>query len=137
MKTNGPWSSFIDENYDTIYYFNSKTGETQWEPPSNFVTPKPTKTSPNDRNIFSQLPFTDKIIPVSSPVKYEFGSNVLPHPEKRSWGGEDALFVSSSVFGVFDGVSGAEKLDGLPLYSRMLASEMQSIISNEDPTTGE
>ena len=165
LKTNGPWSSFIDENYDTIYYFNSKTGETQWEPPSNFVTPKPTKTppndrsifsklpftdppsnfvtpkptktSPNDRNIFSQLPFTDKIIPVSSPVKYEFGSNVLPHPEKRSWGGEDALFVSSSVFGVFDGVSGAEKLDGLPLYSRMLASEMQSIISNEDPTTGE
>lgn len=58
-------------------------------------------------------------------IKIEIGSHILPHPAKVRWGGEDATFVKGRTFGVFDGVSGAEKKDGVPLYSRTLASEMK------------
>mmetsp|Transcript_4587 Transcript_4587/g.6977 ORF Transcript_4587/g.6977 Transcript_4587/m.6977 type:complete len:267 (-) Transcript_4587:619-1419(-) len=60
------------------------------------------------------------------PLKIKIGSKILPHPEKVSWGGEDALFVSGRSFGLFDGVSGAEKLDGVPLYSNTLAQQLKS-----------
>jgi len=59
------------------------------------------------------------------PITIEIGSHILPHPAKVRWGGEDATFIKGRTFGVFDGVSGAEKLDGVPLYSRTLASEMK------------
>lgn len=59
------------------------------------------------------------------PIKIEIGSHILPHPAKVRWGGEDATFIKGRTFGVFDGVSGAEKLDGIPLYSRTLANEMK------------
>ena len=59
-------------------------------------------------------------------LKIEIASKILPHPEKVSWGGEDALFVSGRSFGVFDGVSGAEKLEGIPLYSNTLAQQLKS-----------
>lgn len=49
------------------------------------------------------------ISPASKPLRVESSSVVLPHPEKRSWGGEDAIYSKGGVFGVFDGVSGAEK----------------------------
>jgi protein phosphatase PTC7 len=65
------------------------------------------------------------------PIKIEMGSHVLPHPAKVRWGGEDALFVKGRTFGVFDGVSGAEKLDGVPLYSRTLADEMKKVIGTD------
>jgi protein phosphatase PTC7 len=64
--------------------------------------------------------------PSSDAFKLEIASKILPHPEKVSWGGEDALFVSGRSFGVFDGVSGAEKLDGVPLYSNTLAQQLKS-----------
>lgn len=47
------------------------------------------------------------------------------------WGGEDAVFIKGRSFGVFDGVSGANKLDGVPLYSRTLANEMKKKVGNE------
>ena len=59
-------------------------------------------------------------------LKIEIGSKIMPHPEKISWGGEDAIFVSGRSFGIFDGVSGAEKLAGLPLYSKTLAQQLKS-----------
>jgi len=59
------------------------------------------------------------------PIRIEIGSHILPHPAKIRWGGEDATFIKGRTFGVFDGVSGAEKLDGVPLYSRTLANEMK------------
>jgi protein phosphatase PTC7 len=59
------------------------------------------------------------------------GSHILPHPSKVRWGGEDALFTKGRTFGVFDGVSGAEKLDGVPLYSRTLANEMKKGVGKE------
>lgn len=69
----------------------------------------------------------------SSPktIKIEMGSHVLPHPAKVRWGGEDAVFIKGRTFGVFDGVSGAEKVDGVPLYSRTLAEEMKKAVGRE------
>lgn len=73
-----------------------------------------------------------KIVDTSSkPIKIEIGQHILPHPAKVRWGGEDAVFVKGRTFGVFDGVSGAEKLDGVPLYSRTLANEMKKSIGND------
>ena len=51
--------------------------------------------------------------------------NVKPHPEKVSWGGEDAGFSVGRTFGIFDGVSGATKEKGKKLYSRSLADSMK------------
>ena len=62
---------------------------------------------------------------VLAPIKIEAASCVLPHPAKMLWGGEDAVFTAGRTFGVFDGVTGANKLDGVPLYSKTLASEMR------------
>ena len=50
---------------------------------------------------------------------------VKAHPEKVSWGGEDAGFAAGRTFGVFDGVSGATKERGKKLYSRSLADSMK------------
>ena len=71
------------------------------------------------------------------PIKIEIGSHILPHPAKVRWGGEDAVFVKGRTFGVFDGVSGAEKMDGVPLYSRTLANEMKKVVGNDSCTVQE
>jgi protein phosphatase PTC7 len=73
----------------------------------------------------SFFPSAEKKIVNLTPIDIDIGSHILPHPAKVRWGGEDATFVKGRTFGVFDGVSGAEKLDGVPLYSRTLASEMK------------
>ena len=65
------------------------------------------------------------------PIKIDIGSHVSPHPAKMLWGGEDAVFQKGRTFGVFDGVSGAEKLDGVPLYSKTLAREMKKMIGTD------
>jgi protein phosphatase PTC7 len=85
---------------------------------------------------FTSFPSTkkqeEKVIEVIPKIlKFQIASKVLPHPAKVSWGGEDALFVSGRTFGVFDGVSGAEKLDGVPLYSTTLAKRLKAEIGNE------
>jgi len=53
---------------------------------------------------------------------------VRAHPEKVSWGGEDAGFIVGRTFGVFDGVSGATKEKGKKLYSRCLADTMKKSV---------
>jgi protein phosphatase PTC7 len=65
------------------------------------------------------------------PIKIDSAAYVLPHPAKIFWGGEDAVFIKGRTFGVFDGVSGATKLDGVPLYSKTLANEMKKLIPND------
>jgi len=77
------------------------------------------------------------IVPEDSPIKIEVASKVLPSPEKVSWGGEDAVFTKGRTFGVFDGVSGAEKEEGRALYSRTLASQVKDLVGNEGTTIGE
>uniref|UniRef100_A0A6S8TDN2 Protein phosphatase n=1 Tax=Chaetoceros debilis TaxID=122233 RepID=A0A6S8TDN2_9STRA len=73
-------------------------------------------------------------VETSPSLKMQMSSKVMPHPEKVSWGGEDALFVSSRSFGVFDGVSGAEKLAGVPLYSNTLAQQFKSEVKLDSPS---
>jgi protein phosphatase PTC7 len=55
---------------------------------------------------------------------------ILPSPDKVTWGGEDATFVVDRTFGVFDGVSGATKEDGVPLYSKTLANQIVKYLSS-------
>lgn len=71
------------------------------------------------------------------PLEIDVASYVLPHPAKVSWGGEDAVFVKGRTFGVFDGVSGADKLDGVPLYSKTLAEEAQNLVGDKGLNTKE
>jgi protein phosphatase PTC7 len=71
---------------------------------------------------------------VREPIKVEIASVVLPHPTKVSWGGEDAVFVKGRSFGVFDGVSGTDKLDGIPLFLVTLAEEMKRMLGNDGIT---
>jgi protein phosphatase PTC7 len=68
---------------------------------------------------------------ISKPIKLDMASFVLPHPAKITWGGEDAVFTQGRTFGVFDGVSGAEKAYGVPLYSKTMASELKRLVGNE------
>jgi len=95
-------------------------------PTPSFVNPfkSTTKTKPKTKT--KTMPTIEKDAAI--PSKIEFASKVLPHPEKVSWGGEDALFVFGRSFGVFDGVSGADKLDGVPLYSVTLAKQMKRTV---------
>ena len=79
----------------------------------------------------------DIIIPSETPIKIEVASKVLPSPEKASWGGEDAVFTKGRTFGVFDGVSGAEKEAGVALYSFTLASQIKGLIGTDGLTMGE
>lgn len=61
----------------------------------------------------------------------EISAYVLPNPTKILWGGEDAVFVNGRTFGVFDGVTGAAKLDGVALYSKTMAQEMKKYVPEE------
>jgi protein phosphatase PTC7 len=71
------------------------------------------------------------IVPELKPIQVTMASYVLPHPAKIFWGGEDAVFTATRTFGLFDGVSGATKLDGVPLYSKILAKEMKKAVGSE------
>ena len=64
-------------------------------------------------------------------VVLETALQIKPHPEKVSWGGEDYGFSVGRTFGVFDGVSGAEKEKGKKLYSRSLSDGMKKKIGKE------
>lgn len=58
-------------------------------------------------------------------LSLDMALSVKAHPEKVSWGGEDYGFSMGRTFGVFDGVSGAEKEKGKKLYSRTLSDSMK------------
>lgn len=96
----------------------------------------------DEEEVYDQLAFEDAVVTeeepeIFTPIKLEIASKVMPHPEKVSWGGEDALFVSGKSFGVFDGVSGAEKLDGVPLYSATMAQKLKSSVGKQALTVEE
>lgn len=54
----------------------------------------------------------------------ETGVHMIPHPDKKDSGGEDAYFISGNVMGVSDGVGGWRRM-GIDsgLYSRKLMNE--------------
>ena len=98
-----------------------------------FPSKKDDAISVDKDEAYDQAIFEDAVIVDDSnkPIKIEIASKVLPHPEKVSWGGEDAIFVQGRTFGVFDGVSGADKLDGVPLYSTTLAKQLKADVGQD------
>eukprot|EP00547_Thalassionema_nitzschioides_P001674 CAMPEP_0194213144 /NCGR_PEP_ID=MMETSP0156-20130528/13543_1 /TAXON_ID=33649 /ORGANISM="Thalassionema nitzschioides, Strain L26-B" /LENGTH=486 /DNA_ID=CAMNT_0038941113 /DNA_START=58 /DNA_END=1514 /DNA_ORIENTATION=- len=82
-------------------------------------------------NLFQKS--SDESSSTSTTLELDMSAYVLPHPAKVRWGGEDAVFCKGRTFGVFDGVSGAEKLDGVPLYSVTLAQEMKQLVPSDMP----
>jgi protein phosphatase PTC7 len=100
------------------------------------VVDKAKKSFVDDIMTFASFPTTQKdakiVEAAPKKLKFQIASKILPHPAKISWGGEDAIFVSGRSFGIFDGVSGAEKLDGVPLYSNTLAKRLKSDIGSDE-----
>jgi len=180
LAKEGEWSAYLDaDNTGLVYYFNGKTGESRWEPPTA-TFPKVEETKKEEKTggflsaIFASkeegrqktankavatktdaavavkeddgddkprrgLPFSGLISRIrrrggggdsqaAVAVDLEIASHVMPHPEKKKWGGEDYVFTKGRSFGVFDGVSGAEKISGIPLYSLTLAEQMTNFV---------
>lgn len=93
---------------------------------------------PDVLSVFKKTPKEPEVIfPAETVVAIETASSVLPSPDKISWGGEDACFVKGRNFGVFDGVSGADKLDGIPLYSDTLSKRMAKAVPDNALTIEE
>ena len=133
----------VEESIDT----SGQAQRRQWfnnmfdnkKPPSGIPTFKgEVEAAPEKKQTEVKKQKKEKFVPFEpTPLKIETGSFVSPHPAKVRWGGEDALFIKGRTFGVFDGVSGAEKLDGVPLYSRTLADEMKKAAGKESMTVAE
>jgi len=216
LEKEGDWSAYLDEvETGFVYYFNGKTGESRWEPPTDtFPKIKLTKqklksiqemqseylsrtsesevvekkgfsfgdvfngfsaksdtvveevaeeevveeTASSGFNFFGNKK-TQEVEETATTVEtgikqqklprslFSFGkpsetptrtdltitasSQILPHPDKVSWGGEDAVLCLSRTYGIFDGVSGADKLDGVPLYSNTLGEILEESIEKE------
>jgi protein phosphatase PTC7 len=79
----------------------------------------------------------DRTVDRSKTLSLDMAMQVKPHPEKVSWGGEDAVFMNGRSFGVFDGVSGAEKEKGKKLYSKSLADSMKKSSSKSSWTVSD
>ena len=92
-------------------------------------SPKPSPMFPTFKNPFLSTT-KEKAAPIAT--KIQIAQRVMPHPQKVSWGGEDAVFVQGRTFGVFDGVSSADKIKGLPLYSTTLAKQMTQLVRDEN-----
>ncbi|KAL3808715.1 hypothetical protein ACHAXA_003794 [Cyclostephanos tholiformis] len=77
---------------------------------------------------YEERPTVDKMTTEFRTLSLESALEVRAHPEKVSWGGEDAGFYIDRTFGIFDGVSGAAKEKGKKLYSRCLADSMKKSV---------
>lgn len=106
--------------------FKNMVAETTSKPASQKETTKPAELPKKDE---VKIEVKESVV---APIKIESAAYVLPHPAKVRWGGEDAVFVKGRTFGVFDGVSGAEKLDGVPLYSKTMADEMKKLVKDNE-----
>ena len=111
--------------------------EPEPEPEPEFVEPTPelvskSSTTTKPMSISFKNPFINQDNEPINVAPYQLAIDasykILPHPAKVSWGGEDACFFQGRTFGVFDGVSGADKTDGIPLYSVTLAEQMQILV---------
>jgi len=122
-----PVVAVVKEKKDVLVVATKEKKETAAEDAVSDKPYRPAFTSRVDDMLAKFKPKKEIIeIPDVPPFTVEMGSLVMPHPDKISWGGEDAVWSDGVTFGVFDGVSGAEKIDGIPLYSRTLAELMPS-----------
>lgn len=64
--------------------------------------------------------------------RFDYGSFILPHPEKAYKGGEDALYASPNVLLIADGVGGwAESGVDPALYSKRLAKIIEELVQKD------
>jgi len=120
--------------------FAPSTDTTTTTTTSTTTEPMSTTTTTSSSSTSEPIPMEEPepvVEPEWKPISIEIGSKVLPHPEKVSWGGEDAIFIKGRCFGVFDGVSGAEKITGKPLYSLTLAKQMTTSVGMKGLTVKE
>lgn len=129
-STNGA-STSTNNFFNNFFSGSSTTSTTPATTTDEIYTEQSTEEEFYDQMQFEDAVLVEEVPEIPTPIKLEIASKVMPHPEKVSWGGEDALFVSGKSFGVFDGVSGAEKLDGVPLYSNTLAQKLKSSVGKE------
>jgi protein phosphatase PTC7 len=85
-----------------------------------------------DMPVTESAPPLEEVVAAPPTVRVDLVSAVLPAPSKRLWGGEDAVFCAGRVFGVFDGVTSAEKALGKPLYSKFLAAQFAALPEEEN-----
>jgi protein phosphatase PTC7 len=97
----------------------------------NFRNDVPSSSSSSavlDMPVAESTPLSiEEVVAAPPTVRVDLVSAVLPAPSKRLWGGEDAVFCAGRVFGVFDGVTSAEKALGKPLYSKFLAAQFAAL----------
>ena len=56
--------------------------------------------------------------------RFDYGSHMIPHPEKETKGGEDAFYAEDGVLSVADGVGGWVEVGVDPAkYSRKLCNK--------------
>jgi protein phosphatase PTC7 len=89
------------------------------------------ETAPVPENIAPEEVVEEEEPVELKPITIDMGAYVLPHPAKVRWGGEDAVFTKGRTFGVMDGVSGADKVEGVPLYSKTLVAELKETVGEE------
>ena len=64
--------------------------------------------------------------------RFDFGSKMIPHPEKAHRGGEDALFAGKNVLSVADGVGGWASSGVNPaLFARHLCSTIGTLCETD------
>lgn len=57
--------------------------------------------------------------------KFDYGSYMIPHPDKKAKGGEDACYANEQVLAVADGVGGWADVGVDPaIYSRQLIAKL-------------
>ena len=55
LATVDDWSAYLDESKGLLYYFNRRTGKSQWEPPANVVFPEISMSIDKKREMRAQL----------------------------------------------------------------------------------
>ena len=75
--------------------------------------------------IFLTINLTQTMTLISNNLwKFNFGSYMIPHPDKKDKGGEDAFYADEHVLSVADGVGGWVEVGVDPAnYSRKLCTK--------------
>jgi protein phosphatase PTC7 len=134
-KEEADWFSFIFEERLAKQAIDSEAGRKSGGFLNNIFGSRTTETTESApveimNNNQASTAVIEEPLPKQTPLEVKMSAFVKPHPMKVSWGGEDAVFTQGRTFGVFDGVSGAEKKDGIPLYSKTMAEIMKDRVGD-------
>jgi hypothetical protein len=93
LAIHGDWQAFFDEDrYCLMYYFNTKTGDSQWEPPDDFpipmldshaASPFTAGAMPSHYNIFAD-PAKQKNLVATTTTTFSAGGGVVTAQKKQA-----------------------------------------------------